>query len=301
MEDGITREVLRSPGDLRPLRRREDGDLESDDDRVFPVLEGILCLLDEAERGADLGDAGFYDEHPFGERDWSDPSDVEAGVESDLKSLLAEYPSAALILDAGAGTGRISNYLSRAGYGNVISLDYSLPSLRVVRRHSDNTCVWGNILRLPVQSGTCDLVISSGVIHHTPDPALAVRECARALKPGGRLYLRTYNSRSIYGALYHTYGALLRSLEGRPGLGALVELGGFKPYALARRLLRRDARQDDRVLRAKFANLFTKRLVHFFGRRDIDRLVRDSGLLVERYERKGFTHRMHCHVARKPA
>ena len=32
----------------------------------YPISEGVICLLPESERGADLGDGKFYEENPFG-------------------------------------------------------------------------------------------------------------------------------------------------------------------------------------------------------------------------------------------
>jgi SAM-dependent methyltransferase len=48
----------------------------------------------------------------------------------------------------------------------------------------------GDALRLPFRDGVFDLVISQEAVEHVPDPFLAVREMARVLRPGGRLYLQ---------------------------------------------------------------------------------------------------------------
>jgi SAM-dependent methyltransferase len=48
----------------------------------------------------------------------------------------------------------------------------------------------GNALRLPFADGLFDLVISQEAVEHVPDPFQAVREMARVLRPGGRLYLQ---------------------------------------------------------------------------------------------------------------
>ena len=69
-------------------------------------------------------------------RDWSNPQEVESGVEQDLKDLLDKTPKDALIADIGAGTGRVSNYLSMKGFINVASVDYSLASIRMIQKNS---------------------------------------------------------------------------------------------------------------------------------------------------------------------
>ncbi|MBT8228697.1 MAG: methyltransferase domain-containing protein, partial [Bacteroidia bacterium] len=49
------------------------------------------------------------------------------------------------------------------------------------------------ILDLPFEEGTFDIVVSSEVIEHVPDPLKAITEMHRVLKPGGILVLTTPN------------------------------------------------------------------------------------------------------------
>lgn len=51
----------------------------------------------------------------------------------------------------------------------------------------------GSVCDLPFPSDTFDLVITSEVIEHTLDPARAVREMARVLRPGGQLVITVPN------------------------------------------------------------------------------------------------------------
>ena len=45
---------------------------------------------------------------------------------------------------------------------------------------------------VPVDDATCDAVLSTQVLEHVADPAVYLRECARVLRPGGRLLLSTH-------------------------------------------------------------------------------------------------------------
>ena len=55
-------------------------------------------------------------------------------------------------------------------------------------------------MALPFAAGAFDLVLSHAVIEHVADAALYLRECARVLAPGGRVYLSTAPYLSFAGA-----------------------------------------------------------------------------------------------------
>src|ERR687892_1666308 len=55
-------------------------------------------------------------------------------------------------------------------------------------------------MALPFTSASFDLVLSHAVIEHVADAPLYLRECARVLAPGGRVYLSTAPYLSFAGA-----------------------------------------------------------------------------------------------------
>jgi 2-polyprenyl-3-methyl-5-hydroxy-6-metoxy-1,4-benzoquinol methylase len=99
---------------------------------------------------------------------------------------------AKLVLDAGCGTGWFSARASEDG-ARVISLDVGVGLLAQTARKCDSSGVAASVCDLPFPAGTFDVVISSEVIEHTPDPARAVREMSRVLRPGGWLALTVPN------------------------------------------------------------------------------------------------------------
>ena len=98
-------------------------------------------------------------------------------------------------LDIGCGTGRALPYLRAAvgRRGTVIGLDLTVQMLAEVRARRRDTTPGGLVLadaaRLPVRTGSCDVLFAAGLLHHLADPAEGLREFARVARPGGRLAL----------------------------------------------------------------------------------------------------------------
>ena len=292
--------VLRSPGNLKPIKLVNKNLFVSDDGEKFPVYDGVLCLIKENERGNDLGDAKFYEDNPFGIRNWNNAAEVEAGVEKDLKDFIAQATKDALIADVGCGGGRVSNYLSLKGYRNVVSFDYSLTSAKMVNSNSNNYCVWGNNLDMPVSDNSFDYVISTGVIHHTPDPPRALAECCRILKPGGQFYLKLRNLHSPYGYLFYTYGALMRWSEKTKNFKWISELFGLGVYKLLRKVFYSHLpKRPANELRSKYENLFIKGLISFYTTPMVKKMLAENKMQILYGRKVSFTHRQHFYVSKK--
>lgn len=116
---------------------------------------------------------------------------AEARVEAAVLSLLGDAPMES-VLDLGTGTGRILQVLAPKAH-RAVGLDVSPAMLGVARSNLDEAGLrhvqlrQGDAYVLPSDLARFDLVILHQVLHYLDDPARAVREAARALKPGGRL------------------------------------------------------------------------------------------------------------------
>jgi 2-polyprenyl-3-methyl-5-hydroxy-6-metoxy-1,4-benzoquinol methylase len=117
------------------------------------------------------------------------------------------------VLEIGCGRGGFAASLSKRG-ARVTASDFSSAALELARKEFAILGVqWvqADIQQLPFDEASFDTVVSCETIEHVPDPARAVRELARVLRPEGRLILTTPNYLGTLG-LYRGY---LR-LRGRP-------------------------------------------------------------------------------------
>ncbi|MEN9792307.1 MAG: hypothetical protein RL330_385, partial [Actinomycetota bacterium] len=95
-------------------------------------------------------------------------------------------PPGSLVLDLAAGTGDLCIDLRRAGLVPV-SMDLSFGMLSADRSGAPRA--QADILRLPVPDGSVDGIICGFALRNLTDLEAFFRECARAIRPGGRIAL----------------------------------------------------------------------------------------------------------------
>ena len=98
------------------------------------------------------------------------------------------------ILDAGCGNGMLTEYLARQG-SVAFGADYSTSVFGAEQRRAAPDCCFlqCDLRQLPFRPGTFDVVVSNGVIHHTPDPEQTFGRVAEKVAGGGRFYLWLYS------------------------------------------------------------------------------------------------------------
>jgi len=142
-----------------------------------------------------------------------------------------DVPEGGVALDVGAGPGSITTALAHAAgpHGLALGVDISEPMLaRAVRAAADSQVGFlrADAQRLPFRDESFDVAVSIAVLQLIPDPAAALSEIARVLKPGGRLAVMVPTLRpalNLWGAL-PTGGARIFSED---EMGDLVETQGF--------------------------------------------------------------------------
>jgi len=173
------------------------------DGHAFPEQDGFVNLLPDADRGEAAEEVtDFYRRFPFpGYR----PSDDAAALIDRsraapfLASLDDAIPGDAVIADLGCGTGQLAAFLAlRSPRRSVIGVDACDASLAAAAAFRKKVGIpnlhhfRGDLFRLPLTEESFDVVISRGVVHHTPDPSRAPREVAARVKPGGILVIGFY-------------------------------------------------------------------------------------------------------------
>ena len=96
------------------------------------------------------------------------------------------------VLDLGVGSGTSAVEMARARPAVHVGLDVSGAMLRRARRRARRAGVGllllrGDALRLPVRDGAFDGATAHSVLYLLPDPAAALAELWRAVRPGGRV------------------------------------------------------------------------------------------------------------------
>jgi len=123
---------------------------------------------------------------------------LQARVSTELLERLTAFDfSPGVVLDLGAGTGRVTRELKRRyPRALVIALDLSPGMLREARRHQRLwrrfARVCGDALALPLGPASVDLVFSSLVLQWCEPLAQALAEVRRVLKPGGFFAFSTF-------------------------------------------------------------------------------------------------------------
>jgi SAM-dependent methyltransferase len=100
----------------------------------------------------------------------------------------------ATVLDIGCGTGEDALILAQAvgSTGRVLAVDLSQTMLREAREKRANASgaidvACATVLALPFGNASCDRCRADRVLQHVADPARAVAEMTRVLRPGGIL------------------------------------------------------------------------------------------------------------------
>lgn len=174
---------------------------------------------------------------------WKQKNDMEKLYPSSpsvLKSIKKHFNLEGMkILEVGAGTGRDSIELARAG-AEVYVLDFAENSLKIVNSQRIKEGLFdsvhlirGDAFSSPFQDGTFDLVFHQGLAEHFKDPLALLRENYRILRKGGHCLCDVPQTIHPYTVFKHILIAFDRWFAGweteytMPQLKGLMTQAGF--------------------------------------------------------------------------
>ncbi len=176
---------------------QHDGELARDLAARLPANDAILAA-DARQAARVLAERARVASETFRRQgaDWDEMRALGLPAQAVEDSLLSLLPEGGLgrVADIGCGTGRLLEVLAPRIAGG-IGIDASkamlaLARARLARQNLGHCSVrQGDMYRLPLADASCDLATMHMVLHYAEDPARAIAEAARILRPGGRLLI----------------------------------------------------------------------------------------------------------------
>ena len=128
------------------------------------------------------------------------------------------------VLDVGCGPGWLTVQYAKGG-AQVEAVDLTERAVGIAQRYAESAGITadikvGNAEALEFTDATFDLVVSSGVLHHTPDVMRAFKECFRVLKPGGTAKITLYRKGVLHSRGVFPFTRLVMQIVGLRHPGA---------------------------------------------------------------------------------
>ena len=109
-----------------------------------------------------------------------------------LHAMLALIDPSLTVGDLGCGTGQVSELIA-PHVARVVAVDGSNDMVQAARKRLKGMhqvdVRRGDMEALPIDEGQLDVAMVTLVLHHVPDPACAIAEVHRVLRPGGRVMI----------------------------------------------------------------------------------------------------------------
>lgn len=148
------------------------------------------------------------------------PLDYWLKIYLDIPTLLrwGKLPRGLSILEVGCGTGKYSRTISKKTHCKnytAIDVDAQTISRAESKNAEDSKIIFqrADVLRLPFNKSSFDVVIILDTLHHVADWRRAIREIKRVLKPKGKFLFRDY---SIDTYSMPLLGIITRQIVDRP-------------------------------------------------------------------------------------
>jgi ubiquinone/menaquinone biosynthesis C-methylase UbiE len=130
-----------------------------------------------------------------------------------IEKTLKQIPTGLTLLDAGAGESQFKKFCGHLKYIAQDFAQYDGTGDKGLQTGSWNTTkldIVSDITAIPLTDQSVDAVMCTEVLEHIPDPAAAIKEFARLVKPGGYLLITAPFASLTHFAPYHFASGLSR-------------------------------------------------------------------------------------------
>ena len=140
------------------------------------------------------------------------------------------------VLDVGCGPGWITvSYASQGA--EVTAIDLTDAAVALTRKNLERLKLKANVQQGNAESiefsdNSFDLVVSSGVLHHTPNTYKAIQECYRVCKPGGTAKITLYHKGLLLRKPFFPLTRMIMRLGkvGHPGAKSISSAGDMDDF-----------------------------------------------------------------------
>ena len=136
---------------------------------------------------------------------------------------LAGFRAGEVVVDLGTGRGELPAVAAARGAARAIGIEYSADAVMLAQRTLASAggraeVLHANVRAAPLADGVADLVTLVDVVEHLAGADLdaTLREAARLLRPGGRVFVHTLPTRTYYAVTYRLLRAGRRSWPADP-------------------------------------------------------------------------------------
>jgi ubiquinone/menaquinone biosynthesis C-methylase UbiE len=153
---------------------------------VVKVGVDVARVHEENRRFHDEVEAEVYDQRMGIRYD----AESTARITAELEEVLGSPLPGGTVVDVGSGTGHVAVKLAKTGrFSRVVATDISPKMLACARGNAAAAgvsieTVETDMVRLPLDDASVDLVVGCAILHHLPDPRAFLPEVRRVLKPG---------------------------------------------------------------------------------------------------------------------
>jgi ubiquinone/menaquinone biosynthesis C-methylase UbiE/DNA-binding transcriptional ArsR family regulator len=181
-----------------------------------PLSKSISSRLERVLRQREDGTVGFFQR--IGKR-WDELREAAFGQAFAVEAFAALLPREWTVADIGTGTGFLLPTLA-SNFHHVIAVEPATTMLEFARQRilecgATNVALYaGDLDRLPIEDNACDLAIACLVLHHVAEPAKALTEMHRVVRPGGRILIieqQSHENQAFYEMMQDRWWGFERS------------------------------------------------------------------------------------------